>query len=358
MNTAECPTYPLPTLLARVRMLQELLTDLQPEMLWPRQCRIIVDRVIQRMPRVYRPNGKGGRESDPVMLEKRRVALLGVLRPFREQSLSPDERQWLLTKQLAGNWETLCRGVEWLPWENYQEPTWTTVFFADVERQVGLKDRLYVCEFEAYTGAAAGQRWTQLFSGGFLQVLIRECGVSRYALWDDTDIGGMWFNCWLRSDGHRVRFRDVRPSSTQLDYNRALAITRQGTCAGPFFSNGRDKCFNCPRGREMCEYSRHELEYDTKALCANYQVKEGKAVRHNGYVTTHSEGVCLHCLNQGVIRRDVIQMILDARQTWKVKRAESPKADHPAQGGARSRFRAWHPAVWAERPGSVPEPHA
>ena len=337
METPVRPTYPLPTLIARFEMVRKLFLELDPGRLLPLQCTLIADRLISRMPKVYTVIDDGKkRVLDPVRREMRRRALMTILRPFREERLESDD--YLLAKRIAGNWDTLCQGIEWCAWEDYQKPVWAAVYFRDVQRVVGLKDRLYRCEFEALAGPAAGQGWQQLFSGGFLQMLIRELGVNRYAQWDDTDISGMWFNCLLRSDGRRVRFADVKPSSTQVAHNSWLAKVRRGNCDGPFPRKGRAKCINCQLGRDQCPYARHEDAYTEKVLCANYQVKEGRKARHLGYMPTHSEGICLYCLNEGVIRRDVIEAILDSRRKVKVK--EKPVSEN-TQASAPGRFRPW-----------------
>ena len=357
--SAELPTYPLPTLLARQNCVLRLLVDLDPGNLLPKQCGQITDGIMAHMTVPWCRNEKGEEVVDEVLLQQRRRALASVLRPFREQSLLAETQQRLLAKRVAGNWDSLADGVEWRSWENYREPTWTLIWFKDVERRLSLKERQYRCEFEACAGPAAGQVWQQIFSGGFLQLLMREAGVNRYAEWQDTDVGGLWFNCWLRLEGSRVRFRGVKPSSTQLAHNRLLAAGRRALCSGPYVRNGKGRCLNCPVGRAECKLSRHEAPYTTKALCANYELKEGERVRHHGIVTTHSEGVCLYCLNQGAIRKDVVQATLKSHQHAKEKQhvaASSPPTHHPAEGSLGPRFRAWHGAVWQKRPGSVPKP--
>jgi len=351
--------------LKRQRFLLTLLVDLSPATLLPKQSEQIIEAILSHMPTVWSRDLLGKRVPDPQTIAARRRAIASVLHVFREQDIHTPAPQQLLAKLLAGNWDSLAAGQLWRPWRNYQQPTWTTVWFKDVERRLSLKDRQYWCEFEACTGDAAGQSWQQLFSGGFLQVLLREAKFPCYDNLQDTDAGGLWFNCWLRLEGNRVRFRDVRASSTQLAHNRLLAAGRKQLCSGPFVRNGRDTCINCPMGRAECVLARHELPYPHKAECLNYELKESGLVRHRGFMTTHSEGVCLHCLNRGVFRKDVVLAVLQARkQTKEVSHASekpvlvSPPSDCLSEGSLAPRFRPWHGDVWQKGNRPVPEPAA
>jgi hypothetical protein len=358
------PSFPLPTLQRRQDLLLQLLIRLEPVELLPRQLREITEGVLALMPQAWTRNTAGKRVPDEQLLERRRRAIRSVLHPFREQRIHSDAQRYLLVRYLVGNWDTLVAGEEWQPWRNYEKETWTAIWFLDVERRVDTRDRLYRCEFASCTGAAAGQTWQQLFSGGFLQILMREAGAPRYKQWQDMDIGGVWFNCWLRMESGRLRFRDVKPSSTQLAHNKELFTRRQQLCSGPFCRNGRAPCINCPVGRVACPLARHEETYDQQARCLNYELKEGSRVWHRGYLTTHSEGVCLSCLNHGVFRRDVIDAIIEQRRSRKVSsngaaqvEPSTTPSDPTLEGGFAPRFRPWSGDVWKKGHGSVPAAH-
>ena len=274
--------------------------------------------------------------------ERTKEVVYRVLSPL--MGVGMDSRKRAMTAAtLAGNWHHLLKGEGWEDWRYVASipevaPRWSALFVCGAQRILTSKGEMYLVELEGRYGFWAGYRMRLTRSAFFLrQIALAGMGQRFSKKLDVYSCAGMFLTGVVSVRDGEPDLTDVRASGSQKSFNKALVQKRQKPCDRASPHRGKS-CINCRLGRTDCPRARHENTYSELEVCA---VHTHRIPLHRGHRVDWWEGVCLSCLNNGVLPAPILRKehLKDvSEEIERAAREQQRRELHPALRGRIARY--------------------
>lgn len=238
-------------------------------------------------------------EDDPSIIA-RMTSVETLMRDYYGDVLNLDLAD-RIAREFSGNYDTMKVGRPFSRWTAVEGAVWGLVRVIDVER-VPQKGMRYWVEFRVAAGPATGLTFERMLTRAAIRRRLREIGIPKWKHEYPAEMfHDMFFTAWLGLHQDRIVMHEITPTASTEKHNKALVNGRMGECTGGYTPLGKKCTPLCTFGLDGCHLAWHRDTYRMKTAraCRNFEEVGGRVVHHKGLMNKHSQGICIHCMNQG-----------------------------------------------------------